>query len=216
MRQIIDRVEAAVREFHAADTTGHDWWHIKRVRDTALRIAEHLPVDAMLVEIAALIHDVGDYKLHPDKKTGEQAVRDLLESCSVPPTIALQAMEIARRISFKGAGVPDDMPSLEGKIVQDADRLDALGAIGIARTFAYGGAKGRMLFDPEQPLVLDMSEAEYISPDKKSSTLHHFDEKLLLLKDRLHTDRAKYMAEELHAFMVLFLKAFHRQWKGDF
>lgn len=212
----VERVEAAVKAFHSKDVTGHDWWHINRVRNTALKIAEHMHVDIMLVEVTALIHDVSDYKIHKTEDAGERALRELLEKCEVPPSYVEQAMDIARRVSFKGSGVKDDMPTIEGKIVQDADRLDALGPIGIARTFAYGGAKGRPMYDPERPIELEQTTEQYLNASKEGTTIHHIYEKLVLLKDRLHTDRAKYMAEELDAFLILFLKAFHRQWNGEF
>jgi uncharacterized protein len=213
VREIIDRLAALVREFHADDTTGHDWYHIDRVRKLALRICPYEAADPILVEIAALIHDVNDRKLRRPGDVVDHAQR-MLEEAKVPPELAAQALDIAKRVSFKGAEVQDDMPTIEGKIVQDADRLDAIGYIGIARAFAYGGAIGRPMFDPKTEVVEAKSEEEYIVSSQKGSTINHFYEKLFLLKGRLHTHFARLIAENRHDRMKYFVYGFKDEWYG--
>lgn len=210
---VIRRVEEAVRlEMERADKA-HDWHHIDRVRTMALRIADEEGGDPELIELAALVHDVGDRKMHESEAEGLIALTALLSRCSVPQDLAARVIDIAQRVSFKGAGVPDDMTTLEGKIVQDADRLDALGAIGIARTFVYGGSKGRPMYDPENAATIH-TDAESYFGDKTSSTLHHFYEKLLHLQDRMHTRSGRRIAAQRHDYMEQFLKRFLLEWDG--
>ncbi len=211
MRDVIERVEVRVKELFSGDATGHDWWHVKQVRDMALRIAQAEGGDVELVELAALSHDMGDRKFFESEDAGREMTRKTLAECGVPADLLEKVLDIAQRVSFKGAASVDDMPTLEGKIVQDADRLYALGAIGIARAFAYGGAKNRPMYDPETDAVLTKSGEEYYTKPS-SSTIHHFYEKLLLLKDRMHTDTAKKIAEGRHEFMETFLKRFMDEW----
>ncbi|MBM3260990.1 HD domain-containing protein [Candidatus Kaiserbacteria bacterium] len=211
MKEVIQKVEEAVREFMAVQDKAHDWHHIHRVRTMALRIAAFEGGDTELIELAALVHDVGDYKFHESKEVGEQAAVDLMARYGVPQRMVEKAVDIMRRVSFKGLDVADDMPTLEGKIVQDADRLDAIGAIAIARTFTYGGTKGRSMHDPDAPLTIRSSE-EYLIGNR--SSIHHFFDKLLHLKNRLHTKTAREIATERHTFMEEFIRRFLREWDG--
>lgn len=186
----------------------HDWWHVWRVWRMALRIAEAERADRYLVELAALCHDLEDWK-YPH----QPVIEPLLLELGVPPLAIRRVLEICGRVSFKGAGVPDQMPTLEGQIVQDADRLDAMGAVGIARAFAYGGSKHRPLHDPGQPPELHTSFEAYQS--KSGSSIAHFYEKLFLLKDRMHTATARAIAEERHRYMQGFVERFLLEWEGQ-
>lgn len=186
----------------------HDWWHIWRVWQLAKRIAQAEGAELYLVELAALCHDLEDWKYEH-----KPVIRPLLEAIGVEESLIQQVLEICSRISFKGAGVADEMPTLEGQVVQDADRLDAIGAIGIARTFAYGGSKHRPLHDPDEQIELHQTFEAYKS--KSGSSLAHFYEKLFLLKDRLHTSTAKQMAEERHQVMEDFVERFLLEWTGE-
>jgi uncharacterized protein len=185
----------------------HDWWHIWRVWQMAVRIARAEGADLYLVELAALCHDLEDWKY-----AHTPVIQPLLGGLEVEPAVIEQVLEICLRISFKGAGVADEMPSLEGQAVQDADRLDAMGAIGIARCFAYGGSKGRALYHPGETAALHQSFGEYQNSD--SSSLSHFYEKLFWLKDRIHTATARKLANERHSYMVAFVERFRAEWEG--
>ncbi|WP_456409971.1 HD domain-containing protein [Oceanithermus sp.] len=198
------RVEAAF----TGEGSGHDWWHVWRVWRLARRIAEAEGAGLYLVELAALGHDVEDHKVGRPKGT----LAAWLAEAGVDAATAEAVVAIARRVSFKGAGVPDAMPTLEGRVVQDADRLDAIGAIGIARAFAYGGARERLLYDPSEAPERHASFEDYKKTN--SSSLMHFYEKLFLLKDRLHTPTARALAEERHAFMEAFVQRFLDEWEG--
>jgi uncharacterized protein len=203
-----------VRQRFEAEGTGHDWWHIARVRDMAVRIAHEENADVVVVELAALLHDIADYKFHNgDDSIGPQMAREWLTSKGVSTAVVDHVAEIVASVSFKGAGVPDQAATLEAKIVQDADRLDALGAVGIARAFAYGGSNHRPLYNPAQPPQRHADFESYKS--NQSPTINHFYEKLLLLKERLHTGTARRMAEDRHAFMEAFLRQFYAEWKGE-
>ena len=210
-QRIIPILESRVRAQMQADSTGHDWWHVDRVRRTALSICEAEGGDRDRVELIALLHDVDDWKLKDQTEIGCIAY-DWLVELGVSAEDGEDICSIIDRISFKGSGVAEEMTSLEGQIVQDADRLDAIGAIGIARCFAYGGAKGRAIFDPELPPVQHQTFAEYQA--KSGPSLNHFHEKLLHLKDRLNTSAARAMARERHAFLEQFLAQFQREWSG--
>lgn len=198
------RVEAAF----AGEGSGHDWWHVWRVWRLARRIAAAEGAELRVVELAALGHDVEDHKVGRPAGT----LARWLTEAGVDEATAARVVEIAQRVSFRGAGVPDTMPTLEGRVVQDADRLDAIGAVGIARAFAYGGAKGRLLYDPSETPQRHASFEEYKKTN--SSSLMHFYEKLFLLKDRLHTPTARALAEERHAFMEAFVQRFLDEWEG--
>lgn len=191
--------------------SGHDWWHVYRVRNMALKIAAKEGGNIFLIEMAALLHDLDDWKLTNGEECSK--VDSWLNNTDLEKRVAIRIAEIIKQVSFKGAGVKNNATSLEAKIVQDADRLDAIGAIGIARTFAYGGSKGRLIYDPNIKPVLHDSFEEY----KKTTapTINHFYEKLLLLKDRLNTETAKKIARERHRFMEDFLGQFFKEWDGN-
>lgn len=203
-----------VRKKFEGEGTGHDWWHIKRVTQLAVRIGTEEGADATVVELAALLHDIDDWKFNGgDDEAGSRAAALLLKKHGADDALTETVCDIIDRVSFKGAGVKDDMPSLEGRCVQDADRLDALGAIGIARAFAYGGSKARPLYDPNVKPVLHATKKAYISSE--GTTLNHFDEKLFLLKDRMHTATGKRFAEQRHARMKEFYDQFLNEWNGE-
>jgi uncharacterized protein len=210
-RKIIEDTADHVRQLFIAEGTGHDWWHIRRVWHNARQIAVTEKADLFVVELGALLHDIADFKFHDgDETVGPRETRRWLEKLLVEETVIIKVCEIVKKISFKGAGVPDSMGSLEGDIVQDADRLDALGAIGIARAFAYGGSKGRLLYDPQENPQNHQSFEHY--KRSTSSTLSHFHEKLLLLKDRMHTESARTLAEQRHQYMLGFIDQFLVEW----
>ncbi|MBD3672859.1 MAG: HD domain-containing protein [Planctomycetaceae bacterium] len=209
--KVISEIEAKVKRHMEDDSTGHDWWHIDRVRRNALTICRQEHGDAARVEMIALLHDVDDWKLKAESQS-ESLARHWLTAAGVSSEEAGTLCEIIERISFKGHGVADEMPFLDGKIVQDADRLDAIGAIGIARCFAYGGAKGRAIYDPEDAPELHQSFEDYKT--KSGPSINHFHEKLLHLKDRMHTPTARKMAAERHDFLEQFLDQFQKEWSG--
>ena len=210
MEQIIQKTENYVRTVFEEEGSGHDWWHIHRVRILALKIAEQEGGDLFLIEMGALMHDLDDWKLN----SGESRCWKWLQKIGIEQELAQKIVELTEQISFKGAGVADNTSSLEAKIVQDADRIDAIGAIGIARTFAYGGNKGRLLYHPEIKPEMHQTFAAYKSGT--SPTINHFYEKLLLLKERVNTKTGKKIAEKRHAFMEKFLEQFFNEWEGIF
>lgn len=213
-RDIIQKTAAHVRDLLAGDSSGHDWFHIERVLNTALTIAREEGADLFLVELAALLHDVADWKFAGgDHEAGPRAARQWLESIGVEASAVDHVCWIIAGLSFKGAGVATPMQTLEGQIVQDADRLDALGAIGIARTFAYGGHKGQAMHDPAIPPQMHASFEAYKT--NVGTTINHFYEKLLLLKERMNTATGKRLAEERHAFMERYLDQFFAEWQGQ-
>lgn len=191
------------------DASGHDWWHIHRVWQLAVKIAKHEHADLFLVEMAALMHDLDDWKLS-EQQGGENRSQKWMEKLGVPGSFIDKIEQIISEISFKGAGVDTTPTSIEAKVVQDADRLDAMGAIGIARTFAYGGNRKRQIYDPEIKPEMHIDFESY----KKTNapTINHFYEKLLLLKDRMNTAYGKKLAEERHRFMKLYLDQFFKEW----
>ena len=209
---ILRLAEAFVRERLAGDSSGHDWWHIARVRALAHTIAHEEGADTFVCELAALLHDVADDKIAGDDESGLRLVREWLAAHEVAAAAAEHVMEIIASMSFGGGSRPS-MRTLEGRVVQDADRLDAIGAIGIARAFAFGGTRGRMLWDPADPPRRYASKAEYRASD--SSTINHFYEKLLLLKDRMNTAYGRRLAERRHHYMVEFLEEFAAEWEGE-
>ena len=193
--------------------SGHDWWHVERVWQTAKLIGQKVQADMLVVELAALLHDIADHKFHGgDETAGPRTARTWLESQHVDEGVVVHVCEIIRDLSFKGASVSSSMRTLEGMVVQDADRLDALGAIGIARAFAYGGYKGHEIYNPDVPPAHHETFDQY----KKSTspTINHFYEKLLLLKDRMNTTPARELAEKRHEFMLEFLERFYGEWQG--
>ncbi|MFN3491861.1 MAG: HD domain-containing protein [Anaerolineales bacterium] len=210
--QIIQKTAEYIKQEFSNDSSGHDWWHIYRVWKNALAINQQEKADSFIVQLAALLHDLDDWKFNESEDDTPLRAKGWLDSCSVEISIADKVCEIIKHISYKGAGVENKMNSLEGFIVQDADRLDAIGAIGIARAFAYGGYKNRMMYDPEAQPQMHKSFEEY--KNSQSDTINHFYEKLLLLKDRMNTQTAKRMAEQRHEVMVKFLYDFMKEWEG--
>jgi uncharacterized protein len=208
---ILNTVEY-VHEVFNQEGSGHDWFHIDRVRNLALKIAQKEGGDIFLIEMSALLHDLDDWKF--TGKNQANRTEDWLMRLKVAPEVAHDITEVIKQVSFKGAGVPDHVKSLEAAIVQDSDRLDAMGAIGIARTFAYGGHKGRLIYHPDiHPEV--HTDAE-VYKTNSSPTINHFYEKLLLLKDRMNTSTARSMAIQRHDFMVRYLDEFFMEWNGVF
>lgn len=194
--------------------TGHDWYHIDRVCQLASYIQQHEGGNAEVITVSCLLHDLSDHKFNGgDFEQGAIESSKLLEELGYPTSFIEKVTDIVKNVSYKGSGVPDNMSSLEGKIVQDADRLDAIGAIGIARTFAYGGHIGQPIYDPTIPPAQHESKEAYIS--QRTHTVNHFYEKLLLLKDRMHTETARKIAADRHQLMLNFLSDFYQQWDVD-
>jgi uncharacterized protein len=192
---------------------GHDWFHIERVYKNALLIAASENCDLEIVQLGALLHDIADSKFHDgDETIGPRTARTFLESEKVLPTTINHVIAIIENISFKGGRVERKFSSIELDIVQDADRLDAIGAIGIARTFNYGGFKNRTLYNPQIAPNLSMSKEEY--KNNEAPTINHFYEKLLLLKDKMNTLTGKQIAQERHRYMEGFLEQFYAEWEG--
>jgi len=193
--------------------SGHDWWHVYRVWKNAIHIGKQESVDLFVVELAALLHDVADWKFHDgNDEIGPQVAKEWLESLAVSVDTVSHVCQIIKDISFKGAGVVTAMKTTEGMVVQDADRLDALGAIGIARTFAYGGSKNREMYNPDINPEMHTSFEQY--KNSQGTSINHFYEKLLLLKELMNTATAKQIAEKRHAVMEDYLAQFYREWEG--
>lgn len=211
--EILERTAEHVRKTLAGDSSGHDWHHIARVWRNAVHIGREEKADLTIVQLAALLHDIADWKFHGgDEYAGPREARRWLESQGVDEATICHVCDIIAKVSFKGAAVATGDLSLEGQVVQDADRLDAIGAIGVARAFAYGGHSGRALYDPDIPPTPHDSFEAYKS--SKGPTINHFHEKLLLLRDRMNTATAKKLAANRHAFMEDFLRHFHAEWDG--
>lgn len=214
MSTLVDKVKAHVQEVFAHDSTGHDWFHIERVHSMACQIQKHEGGNLELIELAALLHDISDHKMNGGKlNAGGEVAYELLTEFGCDHQLASNVKEIVDGVSYKGAHVQDSMRSLEGMIVQDADRLDAIGAIGIARAFAYGGSKDRPMYVPNHKPVMHETFESYAS--SKSHTVNHFYEKLLLLKDRLHTQTAREIGNHRHAVMEIFLEEFYKEWNSE-
>ena len=193
---------------------GHDWFHIERVYKNALLIAQGEDCDLNVVKLGALLHDVADSKFHNgDETVGPKVAREFLEGQNADEATIQHVINIIENISFKGGNFENKFNSIELEIVQDADRLDAIGAIGVARAFNYGGFKNRALYNPEIKPNLTMSKEEYKKSD--SPTVNHFYEKLLLLKDKMNTSTGLKIAEERHHYMEQFLNQFYAEWEGQ-
>ncbi|MFC5871261.1 uncharacterized protein SAMN05443633_10314 [Chryseobacterium arachidis] len=214
MKNLIENTVAFVKEKLEGAEAGHDWFHIERVWKLSKKIAETEECNKEVVELAALLHDIADPKFHNgDETLALKVSREFLESQNAPEDVIGQVLFIIKNISFKNRGeVPQNLP-IELKIVQDADRIDAIGAIGIGRTFNFGGFKNNAMYDPNVEPKLNMSKEEY----KKSNgtTINHFYEKLLLLKDLMNTEKGKEIAGERHDFMLKFLDQFYKEWNVD-
>jgi len=214
--QLIEKTIAFVKEtLHGAEG-GHDWFHIQRVYNNSLYLAKEEKVDVLVVSLAALLHDIADAKFYNgDETVGPKMAKDFLLAQKVSKTTIDHVVKIIENISFKAnlnavKKQQKRFTSTELQVVQDADRLDAIGAIGIARTFNYGGFKNREIYNPAIPPNLEMTKAQY----KKSTapTINHFYEKLLLLKDKMNTPTGKKLAEERHNYMLGFLEQFYAEW----
>lgn len=194
---------------------GHDWFHIERVWKTSQDIASHEKANLLIVQLGALLHDIADSKFHNgDETIGPQLTRQFLTKLNLNREIVDSVVSIVENISFKGGNFDSDYSSKELDVVQDADRLDAIGATGIARAFNYGGHKGFSLFNPEIVPIFDMDKETY--KKSKAPTVNHFFEKLLQLKDRMNTDRGKMLAQKRHDLMVVFLRTFFDEWQTNF
>lgn len=223
-QEIIKKTELFVKKTLSKDGTGHDWWHIHRVRNLAKRIAREEGGDIFLVELAALLHDIGDYKFFKgDEEAGAKKVGEWLSSLKVSPSIINKIVEITFRISFMHTlpitgerGDNKDFPSLaiskELMAVTDADRLDAMGAIGIARAFTYGGSFNRIIYDPTIKPIKSISKEQYKISEAPS--INHFYEKLLKLKEMMYTKYGRRIAKRRHRFLNLYLKQFFKEWGG--
>lgn len=206
-QDVIVLAEQYVRQELESDPSGHDWWHIDRVRRVALDIAEKEQADMFICELAALLHDIADEKLNESKEAGLDKVQRWLKDHVQDSGVIGTVMEIIATMSYNGGKNPP-MTTIEGQVVQDADRLDAMGAIGIARTFAYGGSRGRIMYNPEA--AKEAFPADYRSNDQ--ATIAHFYDKLLKLKDLMNTAYARELAQDRHVFMELYLKQFYQEW----
>ncbi len=212
-QEIINETEKYVRSKLEGEGFDHDWGHICRVWKNATHIGKNEDANMFVVELAALLHDIADWKFHDgDDSVGPKMARNWLEKLGVKEEAVSHVCDIIKDMSFKGSGVKSSMKTKEGMIVQDADRLDAVGAIGVARAFAYGGHKGAEMYNPNIKVQMHQSFEEY--KNSKGTTINHFHEKLLLLKDLMNTDTAKKMAIERHNYMENFLERFHKEWEG--
>ncbi len=212
-KEIVSKTAKYAETTLGREATGHDWLHVKRVWLNAKRLGKSSKADMFIVELAALLHDIADWKFHGgDHTAGPRKAGAWLKSLAVAPDVIEHVTSIVANISFKGAKVKNKISTLEGKIVQDADRLDAMGAIGIARAFAYGGAKGREIYNPGVKPVLHDSPEGYTS--NTSPTISHFYEKLLLLKGLMNTANGRRLARNRHNFMRRYLRQFHGEAAG--
>jgi len=209
-QEITQNTEQFIRSEFGSEGSGHDWFHIDRVRKMALRLAREEPCDLFIIEMAALLHDLDDWKLSRSGSGYPEKAFNWLNENKIQEEVINSILSIIEDVSYKGAGIETPVRSLESAVVQDADRLDAMGAIGIARTFSYGGHNNRLIYDPDIPPVLHPNFQDY----KKSEapTINHFYEKLLLLKDRMNTEGARIIAEQRHQFMEEYLTRFFGEW----
>jgi uncharacterized protein len=210
---IIKNIAKEVQSKLSGESSGHDWWHVYRVWQMAKTIAKTEKANIFIVELAALLHDISDWKFNKgDDTVGPRLARQILKKYKVNEASIEHICEIMLNMSYKGAKVATPMNSIEGKVVQDADRLDAIGAIGIARTFAYGGHANLSMHEPGRKVMMHKTKEEYFN--NPGSTINHFYEKLLLLKDRMNTKTAKRIALSRHKFMIQYLERFYKEWDG--
>ena len=211
--KLIENTIQFVKQELANAEGGHDWFHIERVYKNSLLIAKSEQCNLLVVQLGALLHDIADSKFHNgDENVGPKKAFRFLKNLNVDDFIVNEVIDIIKNISFKGGNFDKISYSIELQIVQDADRLDAIGAIGIARTFNYGGFKNRVIYNPDIAPNLNMTKEEY--KNSESPTLNHFYEKLLLLKDKMNTQTGKNIANQRHQFMELFLENFYKEWNG--
>jgi uncharacterized protein len=208
---MIEKTEEHVKKHLENESSGHDWYHIYRVRKLAENIAREVGADPFVCTLAALLHDLADEKIAGSEEKGLREVSAWLDGLELEQDIQAHILSIIGTMSFKG-GNKSKMETLEGQVVQDADRLDAIGAIGIGRTFAYSWAKGQLMYDPDIPVRESMTKEEY--RNEKSTAVNHFYEKLLKLKNSMNTAYAKKLADERHAFLEQFLEQFFAEWEG--
>ncbi|MDP5274435.1 HD domain-containing protein [Chengkuizengella axinellae] len=208
---IIDMASQFAKDELGNDASGHDWWHVYRVTELAKRMALEEDADIFICTLSALLHDVADEKLNDSEEAGLKKVQNWLQENSVDQKDISHVIEIISTMSFKGGERPP-MTTLEGKVVQDADRLDAIGAIGIARTFAYSGVKGSIMHDPNAAPRTKINQEEYRKT--QATPINHFYEKLFKLKDLMNTESAKKIADERHQYMKEFVDRFYLEWDG--
>ncbi len=215
--KIIQKTKDFVKKRLSGVEGGHDWWHAYRVWNLSKRIAQTEEGSNFIIELGALLHDIADYKFHKgDEEIGSQKAKEFLTSLNLEEEIVVHVENIISNVSFKGEEHTQEFESPELDVVQDADRLDALGAIGIARAFNYGGYKGKKIHDPNIQPKLNMSKEEYKKEVAmcESTTINHFYEKLLLLKDRMNTETGRSIAERRHEYMEEFLEEFYNEWNA--
>lgn len=213
-QKLIEETAAFAKERLTVAEAGHDWWHTCRVWQTAKHIGQQENVNMLVVELAALLHDIADAKFHNgDEEVGPAEARYFLENRYADDTTVEHVVNIIRHMSYKNSLEGMTWTSPEMQVIQDADRLDAIGAIGIARAFSYGGFRGRIFYDPDIPPITGMTKEQY--KQSTAPTINHFYEKLLLLKDRMHTRTGRTMAEDRHTFMEYFLSRFFQEWSGE-
>lgn len=211
---VINKTKTFVEKTLDGAEGGHDWFHTLRVYNNALLISKNEDVDLFVVSLGALLHDIADSKFYNgDESVGPKMGREFLFNLNVDSSIIEHVVNIIENISFKGGNITQKFTSPELDVIQDADRLDAIGAIGIARCFNYGGFINRPLYNPDIKPNLNMTKAEY--KNSTAPTINHFYEKLLLLKDRMNTKTGKQIANQRHSFMLSFLDQFYSEWKGD-
>lgn len=209
-REIIQETAEFIRSEFATDGSGHDWFHIDRVRRLAVRLGQMEGSDPFVTEMAALLHDLDDWKITGSDSSYPVKAQKWLADRNVQVNMAFRILKVIEEVAYKGAGTQTPVRSIEAAVVQDADRLDAMGAIGIARTFAYGGHKSRLIYDPAISPVMHDDFKDY--KNSKAPTVNHFYEKLLLLKDRMNTNAARSFAEQRHRFMESYLEQFFNEW----
>jgi uncharacterized protein len=213
-QEIIDQTIAFVKQELADAEGGHDWWHIQRVYNNAKLITATENANPFIIALGALLHDIADAKFHNgDENIGPEKAKTFLKSLNVDDDAVEHVENIIRNISFKGGNFTANFSSPELAVVQDADRLDALGAIGIARAFHYGGFKDREIYNPSILPDLNMTKEEY--KNSNAPTINHFYEKLLLLKEKMNTVTGKRIAEQRHLFMQQYLEQFYAEWEGE-
>jgi len=215
--EIIERTKQHIDERMRGKGRGHDWWHVYRVWKMALHLAElEKGADGFIVSLGALLHDIADWKFNGGNiEAGPKKAREWLESLGLDESTIERVTYIVRHVSFRGGTNVHTMQSLEGKIVQDADRLDALGAVGIARTFAFGGSRSREMYDPDKKPLKEVTFEAYQKAVDDGTTINHFYEKLLLLKDKMNTESARKIAQHRHKHMEVFLDEFYAEWNGE-
>lgn len=212
-KKIILSTEEYIANEFGAEGSGHDWFHINRVRNMAVRIGIQEKCDLFITEMAALLHDLDDWKISGAETASLTKTEMWLSKVNFDPDVAAKILQVIHEVSYKGAKTETPVSSVEAAVVQDADRLDAMGAIGIARTFSYGGHKNRLIYHPEVPVDLHDDFQAYKKSD--APTINHFYEKLLLLKERMNTSTALSIAEGRHQFMIDYLSQFFDEWKAN-